>query len=55
MLSSFPAGRVASAALNVTVMVIGFNNGDFVVSSKALPVAVKLAGRAGISAVERGA
>ena len=54
MLASFPAARMASAALNATVMVIGFNIGDSVVSSKALPVAVKLVGRVGISTAERG-
>ena len=55
ILSSLPAARVASAALSVTVMVMGFNNGVSVVKSNALPVAVKLVGRAGISASKRAA
>ena len=53
ILSGFPAARAASAVLSVTVIVIGFNSGVSVVSSKALPVAVNLAGRAGISARDR--
>lgn len=49
ILSSFPAASAASAVLSVTVIVMGFNSGVSVVSSKALPVAVNPAGRAGIS------
>ena len=35
ILSSFPAARAVSASLSATLMVMGFNNGVFVVSSKA--------------------
>ena len=55
MLSAFPAAKAALAVLSATVMVIGFNNGDPDVSSNALPVALNLAGRAGISLGARAA
>ena len=53
ILSGFLAARAASAALSATVIVIGLSSGVSVVSSKALPVAVNFAGRAGISAGDR--
>ena len=55
MLSAFPAAKAALAVLSATVMVIGFNNGDSDVSSNALPVALNLAGRAGVSLGARAA
>ena len=54
ILSGFPAARAVSAALSATVIVIGFSSGVSVVSSKALPVAVNFAGRAGISLADTG-
>ena len=53
MLSGFPAAKAASAVLSATVIVMGFSSGVSVVSSKALPVAVNLAGRGGISPGDR--
>ena len=54
ILSGFPAAKAASAVLSATVIVMGFSSGVSVVSSKALPVAVNFAGRAGISLADKG-
>ena len=53
ILFGIPAARAASAGLSVTVIVMGFSSGVSVVSSKALPVAVNLAGRGGMSPGDR--
>ena len=51
MLLFLPSAKAASAVLSATVTVMGFNRGVSLVSSNALPVTVKSAGRNGVYSV----
>ena len=53
MFSPYPPANVVSAALSSTAMAMGFSSGESVLMSKALPVAVNLGGRVGMSAISR--
>ena len=51
MLLFLPSAKAASAVLSATVIVMDFNRGVSLVSSNALPITVKSAGRSGVYSV----